>query len=172
MARSSSIAKDDIRSRPKEVAANYAALIGGTFVANQLTGLSGRRPPPYNVTVSCLPRPAAPFYLAGARLEAMYPLACIYHGAPYFVASFTISGSIGFVEAVCGAQWYEPSTINGIAAQLRNALPEHEARSRNSHTSGQLVISSAPISTGQRVHSATERTSNSGPSTSTGRFAC
>ncbi len=99
VARSSTIAKDDIRSRPEAVAANYGALIGGTFVANQLTGLAGRRPPPYNVTVSCIPGPAAPFYLAGARLEGLYPLACIYHGAPLFVASFTISGrfGVGFV---------------------------------------------------------------------------
>lgn len=99
VARSNTIAKDDIRSRRKEVAANYGALIGGTFVANQLTGLAGRRPPPYNVTVSCIPGPAAPLYLAGARLQGIYPLACIYHGAPYFVASVSISGSfsVGFV---------------------------------------------------------------------------
>lgn len=123
VARSTTIAKDDIRSRPKEVAANYAALIGGTFVVNQLTGLAGRRPPPYNVMVSCVPGPAAPFYLTGARLEAMYPLACIYHGAPYFVASFTISGSFGVGFVGC------PDTVphvQRLAVYTGEALTELE----------------------------------------------
>jgi WS/DGAT/MGAT family acyltransferase len=99
VARSSTIAKDDIRSRAREVAANYGTLIGGAFIVNQLTGLAGRRPPPYNVTVSCIPGPAETLYLAGAQLEGIYPLACVYHGATLFVASCTISGtfSVGFV---------------------------------------------------------------------------
>lgn len=123
VARSSTIAKDDIRSRPKEVAANYGALIGGTFVANQLTGLAGRRPPPYNVTVSCVPGPAAAFYLAGARLEGMYPLACVYHGATYFVASCTISGSFGVGFVGC------PDTVphvQRLAVYTGDALTELE----------------------------------------------
>lgn len=123
VARSSTIAKDDIRSRSKEVAANYGALIGGTFVVNQLTGLAGRRPPPYNVTVSCVPGPAAPFYLAGARLEGIYPLACIYHGAPFFVASVTISGSFGVGFVGC------PDTVphlQRLAVYTGEALNELE----------------------------------------------
>lgn len=123
VARSSTIAKDDIWNRAKEVAANYGALIGGTFVANQLTGLAGRRPPPYNVTVSCIPGPAEPFYLAGARLEGIHPLACIYHGATLFVASCTISGtfSVGFVGC--------PDTVphlQRLAVHTGNALTELE----------------------------------------------
>ncbi|HSV39336.1 MAG TPA: wax ester/triacylglycerol synthase family O-acyltransferase, partial [Nocardioidaceae bacterium] len=123
VARSSTIAKDDIRSRPKEVAANYGALIGGAFVGNQLTGLAGRRPPPYNVTVSCIPGPAAPFYLAGARLEGIYPLACIYHGATFFVASVTISGSFGVGFVGC------PDTVphvQRLAVYTGDALAELE----------------------------------------------
>lgn len=124
VARSSTIAKDDIRSRAKAVAANYGALIGGAFIANQLTGLAGRRPPPYNVTVSCIPGPAEPFYLAGARLEGIYPLACVYHGATYFVASCTISGtfSVGFVGC--------PDTVphmQRLAVYTGDALAELEA---------------------------------------------
>jgi diacylglycerol O-acyltransferase len=124
VARSSTIAKDDIRSRAREVAANYGTLIGGAFIVNQLTGLAGRRPPPYNVTVSCIPGPAEPFYLAGARLEGIYPLACIYHGATLFVASCTISGtfSVGFVGC--------PDTVphlQRLAVYTGDALAELES---------------------------------------------
>jgi diacylglycerol O-acyltransferase / wax synthase len=136
VARSSTIAKDDIRSRPKEVAAHYGALIGGAFVVNQLTGLAGRRPPPYNVTVSCIPGPAAPFYLTGARLEGLFPLACIYHGAPFFVASCTISGSFGVGFVGC------PDTVphvqrlavytGGALTELETALGVHSTSERSS----------------------------------------
>jgi len=124
VARSSTIAKDDIRSRAKAVAANYGALIGGAFIANQLTGLAGRCLPPYNVTISCVPGPAEVFYLAGARLEGIYPLACVYHGATYFVASCTISGtfSVGFVGC--------PDTVphvQRLAVYTGDALTELEA---------------------------------------------
>jgi WS/DGAT/MGAT family acyltransferase len=141
VARSSTIAKDDIRSRPKAVAANYGALIGGSFVANQLTGLAGRRPPPYNVTVSCIPGPAAPMYLGGARLEAIYPLACIYHGATYFVASVSISGSFGVGFVGCpdtvphvqrlavhtGEALTDLETALGVTAPAKEAHRDHNA---------------------------------------------
>jgi diacylglycerol O-acyltransferase len=141
VARSSTIAKDDIRSRPKEVAANYGALIGGAFVANQLTGLAGRRPPPYNVTVSCIPGHAAPFYLAGARLEGIYPLACIYHGAPYFVASVTISGSFGVGFVGC------PDTVphvQRLAVYTGDALTELETALGAPRLAAQLASSPKP----------------------------
>jgi hypothetical protein len=55
--------------------------------------------PPYNVSISNVPGPVEPQYLAGARLESLAPLALIYHGVALFIAAFTISGAftIGFV---------------------------------------------------------------------------
>ena len=73
--------------------------------------------------MSCIPGPAAPFYLAGARLEGLSPLACIYHGAPYFVASFTISGSFGVGFVGC------PDTVphvQRVAVYTGDALAELE----------------------------------------------
>jgi hypothetical protein len=69
------------------------------FIAGQLTSLAGHVRPPYNVSISSVPGPIEPQYLAGARLESLAPLALIYHGVALFIAAFTISGTftIGFV---------------------------------------------------------------------------
>jgi WS/DGAT/MGAT family acyltransferase len=123
VARSSAIAKEDIRSRSKAVAANYAALIGGAHVMNQKTGLAGRVTPPYNVLVSCVPGPAASHYLAGARLDSLFPVACLYHGTSLMIASVTFSAAFGVGFISCPDAIPHPQRL---AVHTGHALDELE----------------------------------------------
>ncbi|WP_028477017.1 wax ester/triacylglycerol synthase family O-acyltransferase [Nocardia sp. CNY236] len=108
VARSSTIAKDDIRSRTPEVAVMYSPLIGGTFALNQLTGLAGRTSPPFSAIVSCIPGPDTDLYFAGTHLDAMFPIGPLYHGSGLIVAALTISGAFGIGFHCC------PDTVPGI----------------------------------------------------------
>lgn len=97
--RCSTLAKRDLAGLDKSVVEHQAALFMGPFVAQQFAPLAGHLPPPYNVSISNVPGPLEPQYLAGARLESIAPLGLIYHGIALFIAAFTASGSfsIGFV---------------------------------------------------------------------------
>jgi WS/DGAT/MGAT family acyltransferase len=96
---SSTLAKRDLARLDKAVIENQAALFMGPFIAQQFTPLAGHLAPPYSVSISNVPGPSEPQYLAGARLESLAPLALIYHGVALFIAAFTISGTftLGFV---------------------------------------------------------------------------
>lgn len=113
VARSSSYAKKDIRSRTPEVAVMYSPLIGGTFTINQMTGLAGRTAPPFSAIVSCIPGPDTDFYLGGAHLDAMFPIGPIYHGCGLIVAALTISGTFGIGFHCC------PDTVPDIESIAR-----------------------------------------------------
>lgn len=46
----------------------------------QVTGVSGRVRPLFNLVISNVPGPREPLYMAGARMEANYPVSLIWHG--------------------------------------------------------------------------------------------
>ncbi|AEF40677.1 WS/DGAT/MGAT family O-acyltransferase [Hoyosella subflava] len=95
IARSNDAAKDELRRLPKTLQKLYPSLFMAPFVGQNLVGIGGRTNPPYNVSISNVPGPLEPKYLAGARMEAMYPLALLYHGVGLFVALFAASGRLG-----------------------------------------------------------------------------
>jgi len=138
--RSSTLAKDSLSRLDRSVVENQAALFMGPFIAQQLTPLAGHLPPPYNVSVSNVPGPIEPQYLAGARLESLRPLALIYHGVGLFIAAFTISGAftIGFV----GDRDSLPH-LQRLAVYTGEALQELELRSR----AGDLVLAGSQPAT-------------------------
>ncbi|WP_109509669.1 wax ester/triacylglycerol synthase family O-acyltransferase [Nocardioides speluncae] len=98
VSRSSKLAKQKLQGLPRPVVKLYPALFMGPFIGQNLLGTAGRRNPPFNVVVSNVPGPLATQYLAGARLEGMYPIGCLYHGVALFIAVFAASGqfSVGF----------------------------------------------------------------------------
>lgn len=95
IARSSTAGKEQLAKMPKRASELYPALFMGPFIVQNLIGVGGRAAPPYNVSISNVPGPLEQQYLAGARLEAMYPLAMLYHGVGLFIALFSSSGRLG-----------------------------------------------------------------------------
>ena len=97
--RSSMLAKEKLSRVSKAVVEKQAALFMAPFIAEQFAGLGGRVPSPYNVTISNVPGPLEPQYLAGARLESLAPIAILFHGVALFIAVFSISQrfGVGFV---------------------------------------------------------------------------
>jgi len=95
IARSSEAGKNELRRLPQGAKPLYPALFMGPFIAQNLVGLGGRLAPPHNVAISNVPGPLDPQYLAGARLEAMYPIGLLYHGVGLMIALFTASGRLG-----------------------------------------------------------------------------
>ena len=93
--RSSTVAKESLNGLSKPVAENYGALFMTPFILQGLVGLGGRLKPPYNLIISNVPGPLETQYLAGARLEAMYPIALLAHGMALFIASLAVSGKMG-----------------------------------------------------------------------------
>ncbi len=93
--RSSTIAKDRLKKLPAGAVELSAALFMGPFVIENLVGLGGRVPPPYNVSISNVPGSTEPQYLVGAQLEALYPIGMLYHGIALMIATFMTSGRFG-----------------------------------------------------------------------------
>lgn len=98
VSRSSTFAKEKLQNLPKAVAELYPALFMGPFIGQNIIGTAGRRNPPFNAVVSNVAGPLDTQYFAGARVEGMYPIGCLYHGVALFVAVFASSGrfSVGF----------------------------------------------------------------------------
>jgi diacylglycerol O-acyltransferase / wax synthase len=95
IARSSTVGKDKLKALPRGAVGLAPALFMGPFVAENVVGLGGRLPPPYNVSISSVPGSTEPRYLAGAELEALYPITMLYHGIALFIGAFTTAGKFG-----------------------------------------------------------------------------
>ena len=95
IARSSTVGKDKLKALPRGAVELSPALFMAPFVAENLVGLGGKVPPPYNVSISSIPGSTEPRYLAGAELEALYPVTMLYHGIALFIGAFTTAGKFG-----------------------------------------------------------------------------
>jgi diacylglycerol O-acyltransferase / wax synthase len=132
--RTSSRTKRSMQRLSKPVAENFGALFMTPFLAGSLVGLGGRVRPPFNLIVSNIPGPLEPRYLAGSKLEAMYPLGLGYHGMRLFIAGLTVSGtlSIGFAGDRDTLPHLERlAAYTGTAFdELEHALARHPTRRR------------------------------------------
>lgn len=82
-------------------------------------GLESRIPPPINVVISNVPGPPFPLYLAGARLEAMYPMGPLLLGTGLNITVISYCDSLDFGFLCCPEMVPEPSTIaEGITVTL------------------------------------------------------
>ncbi|MFG2939715.1 wax ester/triacylglycerol synthase family O-acyltransferase [Streptomyces sp. NPDC048282] len=87
VARSSAIAKQELKELPKGATGLYGALFTWPFVAQNVLGAGGGTRPPYNVVVSNIPGSSKQQYFTGSRLEAIYPVGSVSHGVGLFIAA-------------------------------------------------------------------------------------
>ena len=86
-------------------------------------GLASRTPPAATVVVSNVPGPPIPLYLAGGRLEALYPMGPLLMGMSLNITAFSIMDSLDFGLMSCPDVVPDPQSI---ADHLPVALAELE----------------------------------------------
>jgi len=96
------------------------------LAARMYTGanLSKSMPPPVNVVVSNVPGPPFDLYVAGSRLEAMYPMGPLLMGMALNITVFSCGGHLDFGLMCCPTAVEE---VGQIARNLEIALDELEA---------------------------------------------
>jgi WS/DGAT/MGAT family acyltransferase len=76
-------------------------LVGGLAALYGRSHLADRLPPLANVTVSNVPGPTMPLYLAGAKMLNYYPVSIVTHGAALNITLESYNGSLDFGLVAC-----------------------------------------------------------------------
>lgn len=87
-------------------------------------GLARRHPPIANVTLSNVPGPPVALYLAGSKMESMYPIGPVVHNQRLNLTVVSYLGTM-FIGAVADAQRVPP--VAGLVRHLEAAV-DHVAR--------------------------------------------
>jgi len=103
--RSSDAAKTlmaSVRSLPTDFPSLGAPwLVSGLAALYGRSHLAERLPPVANVTVSNVPGPTMPLYLAGAKMLNYYPVSIVTHGAALNITVESYNGSLDFGLVAC-----------------------------------------------------------------------
>ncbi len=94
-------AKEGMQAMPEEARYPYTLLATTSIAVGQLTRLDSLMPPMFSLVVSNVPGPQEPRYLAGARLEAVYPISLLMRGGALNITVVSLDGmmNFGFVGA-------------------------------------------------------------------------
>ncbi len=89
-------------------------------------GLADRLPVAHNLVISNVPGPPIPLYLAGARIQALYPLGPVFHGAGLNVTVLSNAGRLHVGVIACRESVPDPDVLVGHfpneLARLRAAV--------------------------------------------------
>jgi WS/DGAT/MGAT family acyltransferase len=94
-------AKAHVQSLPKQAMEQYTMLLMAPTLITMLTGIGGRVPPMFNVTISNVPGPDKPLYFRGAELLATYPASIVQHGLALNITCQSYAGSMNFGFTGC-----------------------------------------------------------------------
>ncbi len=94
-------AKEHLQTLPKAGLNNYTVLFMAPYILGMLTGAAGRTKPMFNLAISNVPGPDHPMYLAGAKLEAMYPVSVLQHGQALNITCVSYAGRLNFGYTGC-----------------------------------------------------------------------
>ncbi len=89
-------AKEHMKTLPRGGLNNYTMLFMAPYILGMLTGAAGRIKPMFNVAISNVPGPDKPMYIAGAKLEAMYPVSVLQQGQALNITCVSYAGSLDF----------------------------------------------------------------------------
>lgn len=120
-------AKAHVQALPRQAMVQYTMLLMAPTLLTLLTGIGGRTPPMFNVTISNVPGPERPLYFRGAELLAIYPASIVTHGQALNITCESYAGRMNFGFTACH------STVPGVqrlAVHAAEALAELEAALR------------------------------------------
>jgi diacylglycerol O-acyltransferase / wax synthase len=102
-------------------------LLGLAVRAFAATGLDARIPPIYSAIVSSIPGPTIDFYMAGAKVNAIYPMGPLMYASGLTVTALTLGDQIHFGLVTCPDVvpdgWAIADRLQDALAQLTGAIP-------------------------------------------------
>jgi diacylglycerol O-acyltransferase / wax synthase len=128
-------AKTHVQSLPRQVMTQYTMLLMAPTLLTLLSGIGGRLPPMFNITISNVPGPEKPLYFRGAELLSIYPASIVTHGQALNITCESYAGQMNFGFTACHTSL--PSTQK-LAVYTGEALLELE---------GLLGLAAAPKKT-------------------------
>ena len=134
-------AKEHLQSLPKAGLNNYTMIFMAPYILGMLTGAAGRTKPMFNLAISNVPGPDQPMYLAGAKLEAMYPVSVLQHGQALNITCVSYAGSLNFGYTGCRDTLPH---MQRLAVYTGEALDELEAAVAGKPTSNASPKPAAP----------------------------
>lgn len=94
-------AKAHVQSLPRAAMLQYTMLLMAPTIITLLTGIGGRTPPMFNITVSNVPGPDKPLYFRGAELLSIYPASIVTHGQALNITCESYNGHMNFGFTAC-----------------------------------------------------------------------
>jgi WS/DGAT/MGAT family acyltransferase len=117
-------AKAHVQSLSRPAMMQYTMLLMAPTIVTLLTGIGGRTPPMFNITISNVPGPDKPLYFRGAELLSIYPASIVTHGQALNITCESYNGQMNFGFTGCHASL--PS-LQKVAVYAADALQELEA---------------------------------------------
>lgn len=102
---------------------DYGLAMTAPVIAGQLTGLSGRLRPSYNLVISNVPGPTEPLYWDGARMEGLYPLSLLTEG---YALNITMTSYAGSMDVGITADRRALPSVQRLIDHLEDGLSELE----------------------------------------------
>ncbi len=124
--------------------------IGVPWLLQGVTALASRSrwaeklPALANLTISNVPGPTEPLYLAGARLLSFHPTSIVTHGLALNITVQSYHGSLDFGLMACAQAMPD---VGKLAAHLRSAFAEFAALPAPQPPAAEAPVASAPRST-------------------------
>lgn len=117
-------AKAHVQALPRAAMMQYTMLLMAPSIITLLTGIGGRTPPMFNITISNVPGPDKPLYFRGAELLSVYPASIVTHGQALNITCESYAGSMNFGFTACHSS--VPS-MQKLAVYTQEALEALEA---------------------------------------------
>jgi WS/DGAT/MGAT family acyltransferase len=117
-------AKAHVQSLPRQAMMQYTLLLMAPTMITLLTGMGGRTPPMFNITISNVPGPDKPLYFRGAELLSIYPASIVTHGQALNITCESYAGQMNFGFTGCHASL--PS-MQKLAVYAADAMEELKA---------------------------------------------
>ena len=117
-------AKAHVQTLPRAAMMQYTMLLMAPTIITLLTGIGGRTPPMFNITVSNVPGPDKPLYFRGAELLSIYPASIVTHGQALNITCESYAGLMNFGFTACHTS---VPGIQHVAVYSADALRELEA---------------------------------------------
>jgi diacylglycerol O-acyltransferase len=116
-------AKTHVQSLPRQAMMQYTLVLMAPTVLTLLTGIGGRTPPMFNITISNVPGPDKPLFFRGAEMVSIYPASIVTHGQALNITCESYAGQMNFGFTACHTSM--PS-VQKVAVYCADALAELE----------------------------------------------